>query len=242
MLEPRREDGEGSPDDVTTELMADETLGRRLRDEELVSILRNWTGGDLGSIALCVGVILQYLAAHPGVQDRVRSGRSQTELAAIIDEILRIDDPFVANRRVTTCPVTVGGVQLPKGQRVVLNWASANRDEQHFGSPDHFDPESNAAANLVYGTGKHVCPGRTFATVQLCVLIEEIVAAFSHIAPAPGATPQRETTPVGGYSRVPSGELFVLLRIVVLTSTSFTRGLLQDGVGFSCNRGPQTDR
>lgn len=203
----RRSPGPGvepsaAPADVTEELMRDTTLGRALREEELVSILRNWTGGDLGSIALCVGVIAHSLAGHPAVQQRLRSGLPRAETAAIVDEILRIDNPFVANRRVTTCPVTAGGVRLPAGQRVVLNWTSANRDRTVFGDPDVLDPEAHAAHNLVYGTGRHVCPGRPLATMELCVLVEELVAAFSAITPG-ARTPERNVTPTGGFAVVP---------------------------------------
>ncbi|MCY1157729.1 MAG: cytochrome [Citricoccus sp.] len=77
VLAPRRDGGDdpdGRPQDVTAELMRDQAPGRPLRDEELVSVLRNWTGGDLGSIALSLGVVLHYLATHRWLQDRVRSG------------------------------------------------------------------------------------------------------------------------------------------------------------------------
>ena len=94
--------------------MAEGWKGRFLTDEELVSILRNWTGGDLGSIALCVGVLASHLAADPALQAHLRSGGTD----AVVDEILRIDDPFVTNRRKTTCPVHVGGVDIAEGQVV----------------------------------------------------------------------------------------------------------------------------
>lgn len=206
VLAPRRDSGddaEGRPQDVTAELMRDQTLGRPLRDEEVISILRNWTGGDLGSIALSLGVVLHYLSTHQELQDRIRSGIPRRGLTAIIDEVLRIDDPFVSNRRVTTCPVSRAGLQVPEGRRVVLNWTSANRDERVFGDPDRFDPEGNAGKNLVYGTGPHVCPGRPLATLELCVAVEEIVAAFTDVALDPDRRPERSITPTGGYSSVP---------------------------------------
>src|SRR5699024_8630354 len=81
-----------------------------------------------GSIALCTGVILNYLAKHSHVQDRLRSGVSTREFDAILDEILRIDDPFVSNRRIVTDTVTVGDRTLRAGDRVILNWTAANRD------------------------------------------------------------------------------------------------------------------
>jgi cytochrome P450 len=64
--------------DVTAELMRTEVNGRPLTDPEIVLVLRNWTGGDLGSIALCVGVLVHYLATRPDVQGpaaRRRFGR-----------------------------------------------------------------------------------------------------------------------------------------------------------------------
>ena len=60
-------------------------------------------------MAKCVGVLLHALANNTAVQERIRSGVSSEELVALVDEILRIDDPFVSNRRVTTRPATVGG-------------------------------------------------------------------------------------------------------------------------------------
>ncbi|MCY1157728.1 MAG: hypothetical protein MOP51_749 [Citricoccus sp.] len=120
-----------------------------------------------------------------------------------MDEILRIDDPFVATRRVTTCPVSRGGIQVPEGQRVVLSWTSANRDEEVFGDPDRFDPEGNVGKNLVYGTGPHVCPGRPLATLELCVAVEETMATFADIALDPDLRPERSITPIGGFSSVP---------------------------------------
>lgn len=196
VLEPRRSE---QSDDVTGALMADGWKGRRFNDEELVSILRNWTGGDLGSIALCVGVIASHLAEDQHLQERLRGGVSDTELDAVIDEILRIDDPFVTNRRKTTCPVHVAGVDIDAGQVVKLNWTSANRDEAVFG--DRFDPQAHAEHNLVYGIGPHVCPGRLLATMELRIAVQELLAATTAILPG-GDGHEREIFPVGGYRSV----------------------------------------
>src|SRR5699024_10487192 len=140
----RRALGENAPADVTTELINDDHLGRPLTDAELTSILRNWTGGDLSSVALCVGVVLAHLADHPQLQERMRAGVSEVEFNAILDEILRIDDPFVSNRRVTTREAVVGEETIPARERVVLNWTAANRDPDAFGDPDEFRPYLNA--------------------------------------------------------------------------------------------------
>ena len=186
---------------ITAQLCCGRINGRELSEAELVSILRNWTGGDLGSIALCVGVIIAYIAQHPE-QVNVWTKASDSELEAIIDEILRIDDPFVSNRRITTCPVSIGAHKLPKGARVQLNWTSANRDEVVFGD-NGFAPEAHAAANLVYGIGKHVCPGRLLATWQLRIATQVFLTYFKDLQLAADFPLEREQPPLGGYSNVP---------------------------------------
>ena len=186
---------------VTAQLCRERIDGRELSEAELVSILRNWTGGDLGSIALCVGVIIAHIVKHPE-QVSVWLQATDSELEAIIDEILRIDDPFVSNRRITTCPVSIGAHKLPKGARVQLNWTSANRDEAVFGDND-FDPQKHGAANVVYGIGKHVCPGRLLATWQLRIATKALLAHFTDITLAAGFSLEREQPPLGGYSHVP---------------------------------------
>ncbi|MBB1515065.1 cytochrome P450 [Tessaracoccus sp. MC1679] len=203
VLAPRRALGDDAPDDLTTALLRDEVAGRPFTDEELVSVLRNWTGGDLGSIALCVGVLFAFLADHPELQRRLRSGVSDAEIDATVDEILRIDDPFISNRRRTTCPVDIAGATIPEGAVVKLHWTSANRDAAVFADPDAFDPEGKARRNLVYGTGPHVCPGRPLATLELRIGVQEALAATTWIEWAPGGSAEREVAPLGGWAHVP---------------------------------------
>lgn len=201
VIQPRRAAGSNAPDDLTTKLCRETVNGQPLTEPELVSILRNWTGGDLGSIALCVGVLIAHIAQHPELVDRLRAA-PDAEVEAIIDEILRIDDPFVSNRRVTTCPVRIGGRNIPSGAKVKLNWTSANRDETVFDN-NQFDPEGHAAANIVYGAGKHICPGRLLATWELRIALQTLLTSVQTIELVPGQPPEREVAPVGGYHRVP---------------------------------------
>src|SRR5262245_34941484 len=201
----RREAGEAAPDDVTTRLLHATVDGRPLTDEEIVSILRNWTAGDLGSLAASLGVVVHRLATHPDRQDVTRDRVARGEHDAIetaIEEVLRIDDPFVANRRRTAREVRVGGRAIPAGDRVLLNWTAANRDPGVFGDPDEFRPEQNAAANLVFGIGPHVCPGRALTLMELRVAVTELLAGTDRLLPADEA-PRRERPPVSGWARVP---------------------------------------
>mgnify|MGYP002738593150 FL=1 len=189
--------------DVTSELIQDDSLGRPLTDEEIASILRNWTGGDLGSMALSIGVVTAYLADHKELQDHLRAGVSDEEFNAAIDEILRLDDPFLANRRITTKETTLDGTRLNEGERLRLDWTAANTDPEVFGKDDEFDPARNGPLNLVYGTGKHVCPGRELATVELRQFTRALLSATQLIHPDTGLERVRSVPPAGGYAAVP---------------------------------------
>ncbi|HET7346366.1 MAG TPA: cytochrome P450, partial [Acidobacteriaceae bacterium] len=197
----RRAMGRAAPQDPTTELLGVRVNGALLSDDEIVSILRNWTAGDLASIAAAVGVVVYFLATHADVQEALRADPGN--LAGAIDEMLRIDDPFLVSRRVTTAAREVDGFRLEPGKRIYLNWTSANRDESVFGDPDAYRPGENAAHNLVYGTGVHVCPGRPLATLELVVAAETLLNVTAHLELAKGAEPVRETYPLGGWRRVP---------------------------------------
>jgi cytochrome P450 len=197
----RRQMGSAAPKDPTTELLGVAVNGGLLPDADIASILRNWTAGDLGSIAAAVGVVVYFLATHPEVQEALRAHSGN--LAAAIDEILRMDDPFLVSRRVTTVATRVAGFVLEPGTRIYLNWTSANRDETVFGDPDAYRPEEHAAHNLVYGTGVHVCPGRPLATLELVVAVQTLLGMTARVELAADAGPVRETYPLGGWRRVP---------------------------------------
>lgn len=188
--------------DVTARLLAQRDDGRPAwTDEELVSILRNWTGGDLSSLALCAGVVVHWLAEHPEHQRHLRDAPDPA-LDAAVDEILRLDDPFVSNRRVATRDTFVAGCPVAAGEQVVLDWREANRDPDAFDDPGAYDPEGHADRNLVYGTGPHVCPGRPLATLELRVLVRRLLRAGTVVHD--GARPaERETAPLAGFRTVP---------------------------------------
>lgn len=201
LLAERREAGSGAPSDVTTRLLREEVHGRPLNDEEIVSILRNWTVGELGTMAASVGILAHYLARRPVLQQQLR--KQPDLLPAAIDEILRIQAPLIANRRITTRPVELGGQKLDAGARITIIWASANRDEAVFGDPDEFRLDRDPALNLLYGAGIHVCPGAPLARLELRVVMEELLAGSERIELAPDAEPVNAVYPGSGYSSLP---------------------------------------
>jgi cytochrome P450 len=199
-LERRRAPGQ-VPSDITAALMREQVNGVPLTDPEIASILRNWTVGEIGSIAASVGILCDWLAQHAAVQSSLRA--QPGGIPAAVEEILRLRGPLATNRRVTTCPVQVGGKQLPAGARVTLHWTAANRDEAAFDAPLAYRPERPQEGNLLWGAGIHVCPGAPLARMELRVLLEELLALGAALAPVPGRAPEPAVHPAAGWSCVP---------------------------------------
>jgi cytochrome P450 len=122
---------------------------------------------------------------------------------AAIDEILRMDAPLIANRRIVREPVDVGDTHFAPGDRLSILWASANRDEAVFGDPDEFRPDRDPRLNLLYGAGIHVCPGAGLARLQLRAVVQALLEHVRSLAPVPGRPPVRALYPTGGYSTLP---------------------------------------
>jgi len=181
----------------TAALIQERIDQRSLRTSEIVAILRNWTSGDLGSIAASIGVVA-YSTATRNLADNLYQADDET-LDAAIDELLRIDDPFISNRRVTTREVELGGVRIPAHERVIINWTAANRDRRAFDDPDAFAPQANREKNLVYGAGPHACPGRRISTLEIRAGLIALLEAGFRVA----GEPQREAVPGGGFSYIP---------------------------------------
>ena len=204
VLAPRLHRREDPPRDVTDELLRERVDGHLLTRAQLVSILRNWTGGDLGSMALSIGVIGHMLAAHPYIEQDFRNRRwDRQAMGRAIDELLRIDDPFMSNRRLATVSTEVAGCPVHKGDRLLVDWMNANRDSRVFGDPDRYDPEGNASKNIVYGAGPHVCPGRGLSTMELRLVFEQLLDATSDLRLDPAVPGVRAEQPLGGWASAP---------------------------------------
>lgn len=197
LLESRRAAGDKAPDDLTTALMRETVDGQLLADDVIVSILRNWTVGELGTIAACVGIVVNYLADHKELQQQLRE--KPELLSEAIDEILRIHPPLISNRRITTKELTLADQTLDAGERLTLLWASANRDEAVFGDPDEFCPSRNAKNNLLYGAGIHVCPGAPLARLVLRLVMEALLRDTQNFLLSRNKPPVHAKYPAGGF-------------------------------------------
>lgn len=199
-LKVRREGGVDANDDLTARLMATKVEGAPLSDEEIVSLLRNWTAGQ-GTVAAALGILVLYLAEHPDEQRRLR--REPALLPAAIDEVLRADGPLVANRRTTTHDVEIEGRTIGAGGKLSLMWIAANRDGRVFDDPDAVRFDRDPSANLVFGAGIHDCLGAPLARLEMRVAIEELLARTATIELGSAEPPRRAVYPSNGLLTMP---------------------------------------
>lgn len=201
LLESRLEAGAKAEDDITASLMHDTVWGRPLSNEEIASILRNWTVGEIGTLSAAVGILAHYLALHADLQTQMRENPSLLPVA--IDEILRIHGPLVANRRVTTKQIEINGRKFSAGEHISLNWISANRDGRVFDEPECFKLDRDPDKNLLYGAGLHVCPGAPLARLEMRVCLEELLKCTTAIQLVPEKPPTNAVYPASGFADLP---------------------------------------
>jgi cytochrome P450 len=166
-------------DDVTSALLAARPGGRPIADELIVGSVRQLlVAGHVGP-ALVLSSIVHHLARHPTLVTGLKAHPEHREPA--IEEFLRLHAPNEGFARTTTCPVELGGRPVAEGDRVVLLFPSANRDERVFADPDEFRLDRRPNRHLAFGNGPHKCLGERLARLELRVGLDELLARCSAV-------------------------------------------------------------
>jgi cytochrome P450 len=119
------------------------------------------------------------LLEHPQAQDELRADPALLPVAA--DEMLRWWTPVMTFRRTATADCELGGQRIRSGDKVVVSFTSANRDEAAFVDPDRFDIRRRPNPHLVFGHGPHFCLGAHLARTQMQALFAELLSRTSSL-------------------------------------------------------------
>lgn len=181
--------------DVISFLVEAEMDGRRLTDEEILSIgsLLFFAGTD--STGSMIAYSMAYLAKHPELRAELLADLSRVQAAA--EELIRFHG-FHHNVRDVARDVEFAGVQLKAGDRILVHTGGANHDPEAFENPGAVDFARNAGTNLTFGTGVHRCLGAPLARLQLKVALEEFATALPDFRIPEG----EDVEYVGGQSKV----------------------------------------
>lgn len=122
------------------------------------------------------------LLEHPDAQRALRADPAMLERG--VEEMLRWWTPVMTFRRTATTDVTLAGVGISAGDKVVVSFISANRDPAVFADPDRFDVHREPGRHLVFGHGPHFCLGAVLARAQLRALFTELLSRTRWITAA----------------------------------------------------------
>ena len=173
MDEMRRERLQQPTDDLTSALVHAELDGDRLTVEELGSffVLLTAAGNETTRNAIAHGVRL--LDEHPE-QRRLWQSDFAASAKTAIEEIVRYASPVIYMRRTALCDTELGGQRLREGEKVLMFYTSANRDEAVFDDPDTFDISRKKNDHVGFGAGPHFCLGANLARREMEVMFREL--------------------------------------------------------------------
>ncbi|GJL94987.1 MAG: cytochrome P450 [Hyphococcus sp.] len=138
---------------------------------------------------------------NPDQWRKLKDDRTLMENA--VSEIIRWQTPIAHMRRTALDDTQISGKIIKKGDKVVMWYASGNRDETIFSNSEAFDIErKNARRHLSFGMGIHRCMGRRLAELQVKILLEEMMQRWDRIELA-GTPDHIRSNFVNGYSRMP---------------------------------------
>ncbi|WP_329787845.1 cytochrome P450 [Lentzea sp. DG1S-22] len=155
-------------DDVLSNLMRED-----ISPEEFENLF--WLFSVAGNETLRNGIPggLIALLSHPDQYERLRADRSL--LPTAVEEMLRWWTPVMHFRRTAVQDTSLSGQEIRAGDKVVVWFSSANRDERVFTEPDRFDVGRREADHLSFGHGPHFCLGAQLARAQMRAVFDAVL-------------------------------------------------------------------
>lgn len=144
-----------------------------LNDTEFRGALRAFVVPSLDTTILTKAVLLHVLATDPGEWQKLKADPALVPSAAL--EAVRYASVARAFSRYAAQDYTADQVCIPAGQRVMIMFASANRDERHYANPEAFDAARNPVDHVGWGTGPHMCAGMHLAKMEIEVMLEALL-------------------------------------------------------------------
>ena len=158
-----------SGDDFFGTLSRAKFRGRPLTREEMVGFANLVFAGGRDTVIAAVSMTLAHFATHAEDLRKLQGDPLLARMAA--EEIVRVASPLTLIARVCPRDTDVHGIDVAADGRAALCWASANRDETVFESPEEFIVDRKSNPHLAYGAGPHRCLGATYARLLLRTLI-----------------------------------------------------------------------
>jgi len=191
-------------DDLMSVLLHAEVEGEKLTafQIELFFMLLQNAGSETTRNLITTGTLA--LLEDRAQYDIVRNDLSVVPTA--IEELLRFSTPVIHFTRTAAVDAEIGGKQISAGERVLMVYASANRDERAFTDPDSLDVRRDPNDHVAFGAGgPHFCLGANLARIEGRIMFEEILTRFNGLrfVGDPDTYPRVHSNLIDGYAHVP---------------------------------------
>ncbi|MFC3894195.1 cytochrome P450 [Lentzea rhizosphaerae] len=189
-------------DDVLSDLVNSEVTGSgdALTDDEMAAMGMALLGGGLDTTTNMLS-----LGTLELLRDRARVEAMLANPDAAVEELLRYISLTPATVRTALEDVEVDGVVVRKGDTVLVELGSANRDPARYADPDVLDLARGAAGHLAFGHGVHQCIGQHLARIELKIAFPGLFTRFPklRLAVPEDELPRRASLVIGGLERMP---------------------------------------
>ncbi|HJQ98840.1 MAG TPA: cytochrome P450 [Candidatus Polarisedimenticolaceae bacterium] len=175
-----REQSERPKDGLIAAMMAAESNGERLDEEEIVANLVVTMVGGQETTTNLIGNGVLTLLRHPEHMRRLREDDSV--LTSAVEELLRFESPSQHTARLAPDDVELGGQAVKKGQAVIAVMAAGNRDPERFPDPDLLDLERKDNRHLAFGWAAHFCFGAPLARLEGQIAFRAILRRLDDLA------------------------------------------------------------
>jgi cytochrome P450 len=151
----------------------------KLSHAECAPLMVDYIAPSLDTTISAISSALYLFATHPEQWQTLREDPSLINNA--VNEVVRFEAPLRAFARHARCDTEVAGVHIPQGARLLVIYASANRDEREWDAPDTFDIRRDANRHLGFGQGTHACAGQSLARLETSAMLRALVDRVDRI-------------------------------------------------------------
>lgn len=190
-------------DDLLGALVAAELDGQVLSDWDILGFCFVMVAGGSDTTANLVSHAVALLDAAPAQRGLLLADPGL--IGGALVEFLRLEGSVQGLARTTTRDVVLHGTTIPAGEKVLMLYGAANRDDREFGpTADVLDVRREVPRHLGFGSGPHFCIGSHLARLQARVALEELLAAFPHVQVDVAAAQRHRSAFVRGWVSLPA--------------------------------------
>ena len=189
-------------DDLTWSLLQAEIDGDGLTDDEVISFLFLLVVAGNETTTKLLSNAWYWGWRHP--DQGAKPLADPTRVPDWVEETLRYDTSTQMLLRVTHTPVTVQGVDIDQGERVLLLIGSANRDEDIFDDPERYNLDRNTKDLISFGSGRHFCMGAALARMEARTALTELVSRVGSYDIDPEGIQRVHSINVRGLATLPT--------------------------------------